>query len=233
MCTVSWEFRSDGYALFFSRDEQRSRPPAEPPTLQTEDGTRFLAPRDPLGGGTWIAANEHGLTCCLLNAYAEPWSPALETTPRSRGLLLRSCAVAGTLETLVDRLERLTTAEPWAPCVVLGIQSGEVVGRLWNGQRLSPLAPPLRPPVSTSSFQSDAVVAARHQAFADCAGDLLRFHRAPDKEADAFSVRMSRPDARTVSLTQVFWTAGNLRMGYSERNGEEGFAEPTFFQLHP
>ncbi len=76
MCTVSWRAARDGYDLFFNRDELHTRAPELPPALSERDGVRFLAPRDGDHGGTWLAVNEHGLTVCLLNDYANPWRPA-------------------------------------------------------------------------------------------------------------------------------------------------------------
>ena len=70
MCSISWQINAEGYDLFFTRDEQRSRPPAEAPRInEAVEGASYLAPTDPQGGGTWIFVNEHGLTGALLKAY--------------------------------------------------------------------------------------------------------------------------------------------------------------------
>ena len=70
MCTVTWRTRADGYDLFFNRDEHRARSTAQGPQTHSRPGARVIAPVDPDGGGTWLAANEHGLSHCLLNYYA-------------------------------------------------------------------------------------------------------------------------------------------------------------------
>ena len=100
MCTLSWVYHSKGYRLLFTRDEGRGRSPALPPEIRSADpiearehsyGTaeemdsarshigspatqnrdlKYLAPRDPDGGGTWILVNAAGVTICLLNHYS-------------------------------------------------------------------------------------------------------------------------------------------------------------------
>ena len=96
VCTVTWLREPSGYRLFFNRDELRSRLEAEPPRRhegRAADGAAvaFLAPVDGDHGGTWIAANEHGVTVGLVNGYrrADASAPA---DVRSRGLLVRDLA---------------------------------------------------------------------------------------------------------------------------------------------
>src|SRR5689334_7010464 len=84
MCTVSWIHHKDGYQLLCNRDEKLTRKPAQEPRLADRKDTRFLAPVDGDFGGTWIAANEFGVSLCLLNG---PNSRNANAT-RSRGLLV-------------------------------------------------------------------------------------------------------------------------------------------------
>lgn len=62
-----------------NRDELHSRGTASPPTVRARDGVRVVAPIDADGGGTWIAANDHGLCVCLLNHYPDAGEPLLRT----------------------------------------------------------------------------------------------------------------------------------------------------------
>jgi hypothetical protein len=63
MCTVTWELDGDAYRLYCNRDEKFTRATAEPPTayVSAQTGLRFLSPRDPDGGGTWLTVNELGM----------------------------------------------------------------------------------------------------------------------------------------------------------------------------
>ena len=67
MCTVSWVHQPGGYHLLSNRDEKRTRGTASAPALVERGGVRFIAPIDADFGGTWIAANEFGISLCLLN----------------------------------------------------------------------------------------------------------------------------------------------------------------------
>jgi hypothetical protein len=71
MCTVSWCHSPHGLDLLFSRDESLERPMAEPPVVDRYEGLSTVMPIDPLGGGTWIAANDRGMA--VSGRCAEPW----------------------------------------------------------------------------------------------------------------------------------------------------------------
>src|SRR6478752_326444 len=101
MCTVSWIHTQDGYQLLCNRDELDTRMRAEVPAMLVEDDVRYLAPADGDFGGTWIAANEHGLTLALLNLMT-PWV----RPSRSRGHLVRDLASCPTIDEVHSQLDR-------------------------------------------------------------------------------------------------------------------------------
>ena len=65
-----------------NRDEYRQRY-ATPPTLHVGARRRMIGPRDSVGGGTWMAVNDHGLFAGLTNVKG---AAPLPDVP-SRGLL--------------------------------------------------------------------------------------------------------------------------------------------------
>ena len=65
MCTLTYLLTDISYALFFNRDDQRSRLPAIPPKVN--QNLNAIYPVDPQGEGTWFAVNQQGLTLALLN----------------------------------------------------------------------------------------------------------------------------------------------------------------------
>ena len=67
--------------LFMNRDETHLREEAESPQLLVPEFGVY-GPRDPQGGGTWIAYNQSGYWGCLLNGYFEP-SPANDFRERN------------------------------------------------------------------------------------------------------------------------------------------------------
>lgn len=70
MCAVTWSAYSDGYDLFFNRDEAKSRGKARPPKVFKRQGVRYIARIDSDAGSTWLAVNEYDLSIALANSYA-------------------------------------------------------------------------------------------------------------------------------------------------------------------
>lgn len=243
MCTVSWLVCPGAGDLVFSRDEQRTRALAAPPEACAVTGTPLLAPVDPVGGGTWIFVNAHGFAACLLNHYdALPPAGAASAPPTSRGRLLLELAPATAVAGVGDRLCAALDRARYLPCHVLAFDRRGAAARwTWDGARLVTQALPPSGVVSTSSFDGPRIVAERaaryaawHRAHpeADGAG-LWQFHLAADVPVDAASVRMSRPDARTVSLTRVTIDGARLAMRYAAREGDGGFAPASTHRLEP
>src|SRR4249920_1778557 len=87
MCTVS--FVPSGNSNFFtsSRDEQADRPLAVFPEIYEHNGNKILYPKDPKGGGSWIAASESGNAVVLLNGAIKPHRPE-PPYRKSRGIVV-------------------------------------------------------------------------------------------------------------------------------------------------
>lgn len=212
MCTLSW-WRGSGevFEVFFNRDERKTRGRAERPRLAELGGVRYLAPRDPDGGGTWILANTCGVVVCLLNRWHEE-SVGLGPV-RSRGLLVSGMAGMENVPAVEERLrgEDLTQLRPFTLAVF------DLVGErgfAWDDRHLSRVE--LRMPVSSSSYHFDEVDQARRTRFAEMFGrarvegrDLERFHADGGAAPSAYTVRMCRADAQTMSRSRV-------RVGRSE-----------------
>jgi hypothetical protein len=87
MCTVT--FIPGGNHFFFtsSRDERTGRPIALFPEIYEINGCRVLFPKDPQGGGSWIAVNENGHAGVLLNGAINIHEADISYR-KSRGLVL-------------------------------------------------------------------------------------------------------------------------------------------------
>ncbi len=215
MCTLSFRAERDGYELFFSRDERRSRAPARPPALQASAGVRFLAPRDPDGGGTWLAANHCGVTVALLNRYG--------VTPRgeefaSRGELVQALASARSLREVESRVCALPLAS-WRPFELAAFAPDEPVLRLgWDGLVLE-VQRGGSEPLCSSAVADGQARAARRARFAELApadsAALEAFHREHAAGLGPLSTCMHRADAKTVSLSRVRVTRERVTLAYA------------------
>jgi hypothetical protein len=231
MCTATWTRTPGGYDLFFNRDERRTRMPARPPSVHERDGVAFIAPVDGDAGGTWLAVNAFGLTLGILNHYpAEPSAPVAQS---SRGLLVFELADSASVAEVSARLATRQLAS-YRPFFLIAVDPSEPCAiHVWDGFALSSRA--VRDeevlPVSTSSFDTEIVLAHRRTRFAALRAqfgplnaDLLaKYHTSREERGDAYSVLMRRPDAETVSLSHVsvgpkqvafhYWTRAEIDAG--------------------
>lgn len=222
MCTVSWTFRRSGYDLFFNRDELHTRAPEEAPRATELEGVRYVAPRDGAHGGTWLLANEAGLTIGLLNDYGAPWRP-LVSSRHSRGFVVRACATARTHADVIAAVERQPlAATPAFQLVALSVEEGPLVLH-WRGDHLTRLgAEEARAPLSSSSFATHEVIARRQHRFHSLMPnpgrpetvDLAAYHREHVPTAGAHSVLMRRSDAATRSIIHVTVDTHRVTMDY-------------------
>src|SRR6056297_2331088 len=72
MCTVTYipPTGNNGFILTSNRDEKSFRQTI-PPDIYSINGIKTGFPKDAIAGGSWIAANENGRLCCLLNGAFE------------------------------------------------------------------------------------------------------------------------------------------------------------------
>ena len=227
MCTVTWSRNPDGLTLLMNRDELWSRGAAEPPRELDRDGMPVLAPLDTDAGGTWIAVNAAGVVLCLLNRYPsnEPgWqrpAGAGESAPsprESRGALVLRHSSARSAAEVPVRLARADLRR-YSPFTLLAIDrdTDPSLSR-WDGFRLEVAR--AEPPIASSSFDEQAVIAARVATYRAIVGaeptrDALRaYHRSHLPHRGPYSVCAHRDDGGSRSLTEVHVGADEIVMRY-------------------
>lgn len=224
MCTVSWRFDAKGYDLFFNRDELNTRAQERTPSIAERAGVNFLAPQDGDSGGTWLLANEFGITVCLLNDYANPWRPPSERVAFSRGQVVSSCAAVANHDDVWATVEQCPLAQtrPFH-LAVFSCEEGPLVLH-WNGSHLRQLAgSEVTPPFSSSSFATSEVIAARVSRFRSMVqagefpvvAEMAAYHRQHESGRGAHSVLMRRPDACTRSIIHVRVDPTEVQLTYS------------------
>lgn len=220
MCTVSWLPTRRGYWLLFSRDERHTRARGALPKRTRHGSVRAITPVDGDFGGTWIGANEFGLTAALLNRYEEtPVDPAAGTV--SRGLLLRALLDARSAHQVATRLAN-TRLAPFQPFTVVAADPAGVIHLLdWDGAILqhntSRRAGLIRTSSGRDQRQAETIRAGVWTRLAPQKPDItaLRlFHRSHQPSRGPFSVCMHREEAGTQSLTEVRVAARRVRVSY-------------------
>jgi hypothetical protein len=224
VCTLTFIRTDRGVRLVHSRDEQRDRAEGLLPSEWTAGQFRLLSPRDPDAGGTWIAARDDAVILAVMNRNPEP-PPTLDRARlRSRGLIIESLAHLQP-DALPDALRAIDGAD-YAPFRAFAALPGDAASDpvVWAAEWDPTNTATGRPVVTrhdlpacwASSGLGDSVVADRLPLFeSSVRPDPSResqdtYHRHAWPGRGAASVFMSRPDARTVSITtaETFRTDG-------------------------
>ena len=210
MCTLTYRLTTQGYQLFFNRDEQRTRPQAMPPAIDKTLQSAY--PIDPSGGGTWIAVHQSGISLALLNYYQAQVKPGLKTFI-SRGVIIpKLLANNGNIHNALLNMD-LSVFQAFKLCVFdrdLSAKKGQATQYIWNGEELafSTLKVLDSQPITSSSVDFETVYAYRKQQFNNMINnqativDYLAYHQ-HQGESGKCSVKMFREDAQTVSFTQI------------------------------
>jgi hypothetical protein len=184
-------------------------------------GVRYIAPVDSDRGGTWLSANEFGISVCLLNGSGGVEPIRMR---RSRGLLLRELAWAPSADECSLWLRHLDLG-PFAPFSIVILQPGRsAILAQWNGADL--IVDPAgdrHMPLTSSSYDAAEVRRARLNEFAQLVGTrrsidpalLYWFHSSHGTTASAYSTCMHREDAETVSFSWVIVSKDTIRFLYS------------------
>jgi hypothetical protein len=222
MCTLSFIPRREGYAVGMNRDELRLRARALFPRIHQREQILAAYPSEP-EGGTWIAVNGFGVLLALLN-----WNLGNSCTAtrkqRSRGEVIPELIFReglASVEAVMRRrhLEgvlpfRLVRIDPEARAIQEWRWDGAkvvVFGFLW-----------IRKHWFSSSLSDTAAAEQRGAACAAVSrtgnpedpGWLPDLHRSHRPAAGAYSLCVHRPDAATVSYTEVLYDTHRISMSY-------------------
>ena len=221
MCTLTFVPKPVGYILGMNRDESVLRPAALPPTRFIQSGVEAVYPRESATGGTWVAANSDGIAFALLNQNRGPGSgPKL----RSRGNLIPALVHGRDMRAAIVKLEQMDLNGLF-PFLLTGFFPAEktILEWQWNGKDLTgrPLSWGSRH--WFSSGISDAMAAQVRGAFCTSAWQrrdagsaewLRRMHASHSPVRGSFSVCVHRPEAATVSYTEVSYDGEQVDLRY-------------------
>ena len=231
MCTLAWGHTDAGLWACFNRDEQRTRPIAEPPRLHGQWNPPLVFARDPQGEGTWFAVSLAGFAVALLNHY--PAAPG--TRPdvfRSRGSLVVELAGLPSADDAFSRVCGISLAE-YAPFNLFVLSLESVKACAWDGSDLT--HPDLTGNFwSTSSFLPAEVAAWRRDWWdrlpdkADMTpAEIGQCLRRTVPEMPAHGVTMDRNETRTFSQIELMLARDSCRFSYRDRDPSgSGYLEP-------
>jgi hypothetical protein len=163
---------------------------------------RFVAPIDADFGGTWIGANQSGLSFCLLNGIGSSRGRT------SRGLLVLDLLNSASAAEAGERVLAINPSED-GPFTLIIIEPGARAAAFQSDGRAVVAGGEPRPPLVSSSFDPAGVQSSRRREFERLAGEsaggdaLQRFHATHSGGPPAYWPCTHRADAETVSFSRV------------------------------
>jgi hypothetical protein len=213
--------------VMFNRDERLGRTPARAPELIEARDRRAVMPIDPESGGTWIAVTDAGLVFAVLNQYpannGNGNNPdAVRDRRVSRGCIIPLLVASESPRSALARAAALDLGR-FAPFRLVCLDASHALEVRWNGRALHTTFRPLTAARLWTSCSADSQ---RAMTWRTClfrarlgrghltAARQEAFHRHQWPTRPQLSVRMERPDARTVSIITVEATRKSLGMTY-------------------
>ena len=227
MCTVTFIPLEDSVCFASNRDEQLSRPSALMPCNYEIDGKTILFPKDPQGGGTWIAAHESGNAVVLLNGALKAHK-SLPPYRKSRGLVV--------LDVIMDKSPRhhflQSDFENIEPFTVILFEKKELYSGWWDGkEKHLEMLDETEPHIwSSATLYNSDIVQKRNDLFSQWTSinknpnldDIIYFHRHAGEE-DLQNVLCLNSDNEifTNSISAMQITREETRFKYLDlRNGQ-------------
>jgi hypothetical protein len=226
MCTLTFVPAGEGYLAAMNRDELLTRPTALRPQTHGRYWMKYACPREP-SGGTWIACNGLGNLLALLN-WNEVDTAAPGEKRRTRGAVIPELILEENLSSTGTRLERLNL-EGIFPFRLIGVFLNEkqLIEWRWDGSRIQRLESAWVRKHWFSSGLSDTTATEQRSRVCQAASldpavgttNWLRsLHRSHEPKPGPYSVCVHRPDAATVSYTEVECRLSLISMSYLSGN---------------
>lgn len=223
MCTVTFIPKgTDGYILTSNRDERLTRPSATPPFTEHYKHYTLVYPKDPLGGGTWIASDNRNISVCLLNGAFQRHIPQYPYR-HSRGLIVLDYFKFDNLSDFIDFYD-LNNIEPFTLIIVQDFRLFEF---RWDGnhrhlRNLTFTTPKIW---SSVTLYDDYIIKKREEWFQDwlkkesvyTVENILDFHSYAGEGNKKNNVMMERDDhIKTISITSIFNTSNRVSIYYKD-----------------
>jgi hypothetical protein len=221
MCTISFLPKPQGFYLAMNRDEKLDRFSALPPKIADLGGRRAVFPREPTGG-TWISANDAGVCLALINWHRIEREPKHDTI--SRGEVVRDLAGKSSAEEIANEVMKLPLRKLRPFRLIAIVPSEKIVTELrWNLEWMTIRNHRWQLQHWFSSGLDERRAERERQHVCDAAHNqrsarnlrwLRQLHRSHGPRRGPFSICMHRPDASTVSYTEVAVSGRRATMRY-------------------
>jgi len=228
MCTVSYipgKTKGD-FVLTSNRDEKSFRATISPQIYEVEN-KQLAFPKDELAGGSWIAANNKGRICCLLNgAFVAHQKKSVYV--QSRGKILIDLVASNSEPKHYFEEKNLVNVEPFT-IISIDKKEEQIIGFsefIWDGNKkhfreLNPNESLIWSSVTLyktehRKLRNDWFEEFLHEIKTNITSEnILAFHTGTHTNNGSINVVMERDEGiKTVSVTQVFPKNGEFIMKY-------------------
>lgn len=209
MCVLTYiPTANKGFILTSNRDEAIAREAATPPRKYTINGHHVFFPKDPRGGGTWIASSGQ-ITLCLLNGGITKHVPQ-PPYRQSRGKVILDFFKFSTVKCFINDYN-FTGIEPFTLIIIENLNELIIHELKWDGKELfNKKIDTSKPRIwSSVTLYSPKIIEMREQWFADflkqplSTEKVLDFHQYAGVGDVRNDIRMSRDNIlKTLSTTQ-------------------------------
>lgn len=221
------------FVLTSNRDEKAFRPTLEPQIYESGE-IKLGFPKDEKAGGSWIAANNNGRLCCLLNGafVAHEKKPVYA---QSRGNILIEAATSPKNPEQYFAEKDLAQVEPFTIVSIEKMKNeiSHFSEFVWDGtQKYFRLLNPAEPYIwSSVTLYNNEQRNLRREWFnrfivekngSISPESILGFHAGKHTADHSINVVMEREGGlKTVSITQVIPDNGKFRMDYFDLHNQQ------------
>lgn len=208
MCVLTFLPTKNGYFITSNRDEATARAAAIPPQAYEVNGKKLYFPKDPQGGGTWLATDGK-TTACLLNGGYKNHVRRLPYR-QSRGLVVTDFFSYESVENFFKGYE-FTGIEPFT-LVIFSQEEDEIKEIRWTGEKADlNTFDATKPRIwSSATLYSDEIISERETWFTKflqeketTSESILHFHHFGGKGDEQNDINMNRAGLlKTVAITQ-------------------------------
>lgn len=222
MCVLTYLPTPNGYFITSNRDETTVRAAAIPPQVYEVNGEQLYFPKDPQGGGTWIATNGK-TTVCLLNGGYKNHVRKLPYR-QSRGLVVTDFFNFSSVEEFCNNY-LFEGIEPFT-LVIFYENKTDINEIRWTGKQadLNYLNSKVPQIWSSATLYSDEIIAERKAWFTEflkekeaTSESILHFHHFGGKGDERNDIKMHRENnLKTIAITQFRVSETDFAIRYED-----------------
>lgn len=238
MCVLTYiPTENNGFILTSNRDEAVSREPAIPPRKYNLHRQNVFFPKDPKGGGTWIASSGT-FTLCLLNGGFEKHIPQ-PPYRQSRGKVIIDFFEFQSIPAFIENYN-FDGIEPFTLIIIENIGNLVIHELRWDAHKIFVTQIDTTQPHiwSSATLYSPKIRLQRERWFRDFLVErpnrdsILDFHHFGGKEDIRNGIKMNRDNKlKTISITQFVIDNDEFVISYHDLQIDNKFQYRIFREL--